>query len=124
MLRCVSRGPSLAFDIAGSDRQYDFGNKSYFRLFGLFGYGVTNFSAENLGNSVGAFETNVNNFRLGRPARDGKAPPRGQVVHAAQYPPRYIGLDNRAPQQPKTGRAECNQLHRSQGATEAVLDCL
>ena len=48
--------------------QYDFGNKSYFRLFSLWGYGLTNFSAENLGNSIGAFQTDVNNFRLGRPA--------------------------------------------------------
>ena len=42
--------------------QYDFGNKSYLRVFGLFGWGVTNFSAENLGNSIGDFETNVNNL--------------------------------------------------------------
>jgi maltoporin len=42
--------------------QYDFGNKSYLRVFGLFGWGATNFSAENLGNSVGNFESNVNNF--------------------------------------------------------------
>jgi len=48
--------------------QYDFGNKSYLRVFGLFGYGLTNFSADNLGNSIGAFQTDVNNFRLGRPA--------------------------------------------------------
>ena len=52
--------------------QYDFGNKSYLRVFGLFGWGVTNFSAENLGNSVGAFMTNVNNFRLGRSASNVK----------------------------------------------------
>src|SRR5580704_12583737 len=48
--------------------QYDFGNKSYFRLFSLWGWGVTNFGAENLGNSVGAFEQNVNNFVIDRPA--------------------------------------------------------
>jgi maltoporin len=48
--------------------QYDFGNKSYLRVFGLFGWGVTNFGAENLGNSIGAFQTNVNNFVLGRSA--------------------------------------------------------
>jgi maltoporin len=41
---------------------YDFGNKSQLQVFGLFGWGVTNFSAENLGNSIGAFESNVNNF--------------------------------------------------------------
>jgi maltoporin len=52
--------------------QYDFGNKSYFRLFSLWGYGVTNFSAENLGNSVGAFEQNVNNFVIGRGATNVK----------------------------------------------------
>jgi maltoporin len=52
--------------------QYDFGNKSYFRLFSLWGYGLTNFGADNLGNSVGAFETNVNNFRLLRPASNVK----------------------------------------------------
>ncbi len=48
--------------------QYDFGNKSYFRLFSLWGWGLTNFSADNLGNSIGAFQTDVNNFRLGRSA--------------------------------------------------------
>jgi maltoporin len=48
--------------------QYDFGNKSYLRVFGLAGWGVTNFGSENLGNSVGAFEQNVNNFVIGRPA--------------------------------------------------------
>ena len=52
----------------GAIWQYDFGNKSYLRVFGLFGWGVTNFSAENLGNSIGAFQTNVNNFVLGRSA--------------------------------------------------------
>ncbi|HSZ77813.1 MAG TPA: carbohydrate porin [Chthoniobacterales bacterium] len=48
--------------------QYDFGNKSYLRVFGLFGWGVTNFSAENLGNAVGNFESNVNNFLVHGPA--------------------------------------------------------
>jgi maltoporin len=48
--------------------QYDFGNKSYLRVFGLFGWGVTNFSAENLGNAVGNFESNVNNFLIHGPA--------------------------------------------------------
>jgi hypothetical protein len=48
--------------------QYDFGNKSYFRLFSLWGWGVTNFSAENLGNGISAFEQNVNNFVVGRSA--------------------------------------------------------
>ncbi len=48
--------------------QYDFGNKSYLRLFGLAGYGATNFSAENTGNSIGNFQTNVNNLVIGRPA--------------------------------------------------------
>ena len=47
---------------------YDFGNKSQLQVFGLFGWGVTNFSAENLGQSIGAFQTNVNNFVLGRSA--------------------------------------------------------
>jgi maltoporin len=47
--------------------QYDFGNKSYLRVFGLFGYGVTNFSAENVGNPIGAFESNVNNFLIHGP---------------------------------------------------------
>jgi maltoporin len=42
--------------------QYDFGNKSYLRVFGLFGMGATNFSAENLGNSIPNFQSNVNNF--------------------------------------------------------------
>ena len=52
--------------------QYDFGNKSYLRVFGLFGYGQTNFSAENLGNSIGAFQTNVNNSCLAEPASNVK----------------------------------------------------
>jgi maltoporin len=52
--------------------QYDFGNKSYLRVWGLAGYGVTNFGAENTGNSVGAFEQNVNNFVIGRPATNVK----------------------------------------------------
>jgi maltoporin len=51
---------------------YDFGNKSYVQVFGLFGYGQTNFSAENLGNSIGAFQQNVNNFLIGRPASNVK----------------------------------------------------
>jgi maltoporin len=48
--------------------EYDFGNKSHFQLWSLWGYGVTNFSAENLGQSVNAFEQNVNNFVIGRSA--------------------------------------------------------
>jgi maltoporin len=48
--------------------QYDFGNKSYFRLFSLWGWGVTNFSAENLGNGISSFEQSVNNFVIGRSA--------------------------------------------------------
>ncbi len=58
--------------------QYDFGNKSYLRVFGLFGFGQTNFGAENLGNSVGAFETNVNNFLLGRSASNVQVNGEGQ----------------------------------------------
>jgi maltoporin len=46
--------------------EYDYGNKSYFRLAGLAGYGLTNFSAENLGNSIGAFEQGVNGFLIGK----------------------------------------------------------
>jgi maltoporin len=46
--------------------EYDYGNKSYFRLAGLFGYGVTNFGAENLGNSIGAFQQAVNGFLIGK----------------------------------------------------------
>jgi maltoporin len=46
--------------------EYDYGNKSYFRLFALFGYGVTNFSSENLGNSIGAFEQGVNGLLVGK----------------------------------------------------------
>ena len=52
----------------GAVWQYDYGNKSYLRLFALFGYGATNFSAEGFGNNTGAFETDVNNFILKRPA--------------------------------------------------------
>ncbi len=52
--------------------RYDFGSKSYLQIFGLYGIGATNFSAENLGQSVGAFETNVNNFQLGRSANNVK----------------------------------------------------
>jgi maltoporin len=52
----------------GAIWQYDFGNKSYLRLWALFGYGATNFSAEGFGNNVGAFETDVNNLMLGRSA--------------------------------------------------------
>jgi maltoporin len=60
---------SNAFGLGGGVIwQYDFGNKSYFRLFSLWGFGVTNFGAENLGNSIPAFEQNVNNFVIGRPA--------------------------------------------------------
>jgi maltoporin len=58
-----------AFGIGGGlIYEYDWGNKSYFRLFSLWGYGVTNFGAENLGNSISAFEQNVNNFVIGRSA--------------------------------------------------------
>jgi maltoporin len=65
--------PTDAYGIGGGAIwQYDFGNKSYLRLFALWGMGVTNFSAENLGNSIPAFETNVNNFRLGRSANNVK----------------------------------------------------
>jgi len=38
------------------------------RLYGLAGYGQTNFSSSNIGNSIGNFESNVNNFLVGRPA--------------------------------------------------------
>ena len=56
-LQIISRVRSSdAFGIGGGVIwQYDFGNKSYFRLFSLWGYGLTNFSAENLGNSIGRF---------------------------------------------------------------------
>jgi maltoporin len=73
----VPGGPTTAtVNVATSDAygagggviwQYDFGNKSYLRIFGLAGYGVTNFSAENLGNAVPAFENNVNNFLVHGP---------------------------------------------------------
>jgi maltoporin len=46
--------------------EYDYGNKSYFRLAGLFGYGVTNFSAENTGQSLNAFEQGVNGLLIGK----------------------------------------------------------
>ena len=48
--------------------EYDFGNKSYLRIFSLWGWGLTNFSSDNLGNNAGAFETAVNQFVLGRSA--------------------------------------------------------
>jgi maltoporin len=48
--------------------EYDYGNKSYFRINGLFGWGLTNFSAEYGlgGNSITAFEQGVNGFVTGK----------------------------------------------------------
>jgi len=60
---------SNAFGLGGGIIwEYDWGNKSYFRLFSLWGYGVTNFSSLNTGQSLNAFQTDVNNFVIGRPA--------------------------------------------------------
>jgi len=69
----VNVNSSDAYGIGGGlIWQYDFGNKSYLRVFSLWGYGATNFGAENLGNQIGAFETNVNNALLGRSASNVK----------------------------------------------------
>jgi maltoporin len=85
---------SDAFGIGGGlIWEYDFGgtgnSMSYLRLFSLWGTGVTNFSAENLGNSIGAFEQNVNNFVSGRPASNVK-----QVAGATNT---FIGSANPYP---------------------------
>jgi maltoporin len=46
--------------------QYDFGNKSYLRLFGLAGWGETTFSSSDISiNSVAAFENQVNRAEAG-----------------------------------------------------------
>ena len=76
------RGVTDTINVSSSDAygigggliwQYDFGNKSYLRVFGLWGLGATNFGSENLGNQIGAFETNVNNALLGRSASNVRA---------------------------------------------------
>jgi maltoporin len=51
----------------GAIWQYDFGNKSYLRVFGLFGWGATNFSSD-IGNSAEtSFENSVNEKLVGKP---------------------------------------------------------
>jgi maltoporin len=51
--------------------QYDFGNKSYLRLFGLAGWGETNFNASDIAiNSVAAFENQVNRAEAGLSSKD------------------------------------------------------
>jgi maltoporin len=59
--RVVDVRSSDAWGIGGGAIwQYDFGNKSYLRLFGLFGWGATNFSSD-IGNSAeSSFENQVN----------------------------------------------------------------
>jgi len=53
----------------GAIWQYDFGNKSYLRLFGLFGWGATNFSSDIPSGQINtAFANNVDNLLLGRGA--------------------------------------------------------
>ncbi len=53
----------------GAIWQYDFGNKSYVRVFGLFGWGATNFSSDIDNGSVTAnFANDANNLLLGRGA--------------------------------------------------------
>jgi maltoporin len=53
----------------GAIWQYDFGNKSYLRLFGLFGWGATNFSSDIPNGQINtAFANNVDNLLLGRGA--------------------------------------------------------
>jgi maltoporin len=50
----------------GAIWQYDFGNKSYLRVFGLFGWGATNFSSD-IGNSAEtSFENSVNEKLVGK----------------------------------------------------------
>jgi maltoporin len=48
--------------------QYDFGNSSYLRLFGLFGTGATNFSSDISIPAAEAFENDVNRVVKGLPA--------------------------------------------------------
>ncbi len=50
----------------GAIWQYDFGNKSYLRVFGLAGWGATNFSSDLGSSAVNAFENNVNQIRAGQ----------------------------------------------------------
>jgi maltoporin len=50
--------------------QYDFGNKSYLRLFGLAGWGATNFGSTPSFNSIAAFENQVNRSVSGLSFRD------------------------------------------------------
>jgi maltoporin len=52
----------------GAIWQYDFGNKSYLRLFALFGYGATNFSSDISSPATTAFENDVNRVVKGLPA--------------------------------------------------------
>jgi maltoporin len=46
------------------------GKPAFLRVYGLAGWGVTNFGEGNLGNNIGAFQSNVNNFVTGRPANN------------------------------------------------------
>jgi maltoporin len=50
----------------GAVWQYDFGNKSYLRIFGLFGWGATNFSSDIGDSALTSFENSVNEGILGR----------------------------------------------------------
>jgi maltoporin len=50
--------------------QYDFGNKSYLRLFGLFGWGATNFGSTPSFPAISAFENQVNRAVSGLSFRD------------------------------------------------------
>ena len=47
--------------------EYDFGNKSYLRVFGLFGFGATNFASDIGDGAVSAFENEVNEFEAAGP---------------------------------------------------------
>jgi maltoporin len=61
--RVVDVTTSDAWGIGGGAIwQYDFGNKSYLRLFGLFGWGATNFASD-IGNTAeNQFESQVNSI--------------------------------------------------------------
>jgi maltoporin len=46
--------------------EYDYGNKSYFRINALFGWGAVNFGEDDLGASISAFQQGVNGFVTGK----------------------------------------------------------
>jgi maltoporin len=50
--------------------EYDFGNKSYLRLFGLAGWGATNFGSTPSFNAIAALENQVNRSLVGVGSRD------------------------------------------------------